>query len=483
MCHTIEIIGLGAGDLDQLSLGIYRKLAANESKRYVRTIDHPAVKQLMQEGMTFTSFDQAYETTERFEDVYQHITDTLLEKAQRHNIVYAVPGHPMLAEKTVQLLLNQDNIPVNVVGGQSYLDALFTSLKIDPIEGFQFIDGTSFNRSQLNYQHHIIFSQVYDRFIASDVKLTLLEDLPPDYTVKIVEAAGSDQETITEVSLEELDRAFPDVNNLISIYIPPVPDEMLHHTFTQLREAMAALRGPDGCPWDRAQTHETLREYAIEEVYELIEAIDEQNDDGIVEELGDMLLQVMLHSQIGEDDGYFSIDDVIRSITDKMIHRHPHVFGDRSAETVDAVHRTWDALKQAEKGHQRDAVLDGVPTGLPGLAKAFKLQKKAAKVGFGWEDIQDIWEKLEEELDEVQEAVNSGKQSELEQELGDVLFVLANISRYYKINPEIALNQTNQKFVSRFSHIETELQAKGKDIKQVTLEEMDYYWNQAKGKE
>src|SRR5699024_5248641 len=179
----------------------------------------------------------------------------------------------------------------------------------------------------------------------------------------------------------------------------------------------------------------------------------------------------------------FTVDDVIRSITEKMIHRHPHVFGDQSAKSVDVVYRTWDAIKQEEKGDQRKSVLDGVPIGLPALAKAFKLQKKAAKVGFDWDDIQDIWNKLQEELEEVQEAITAQNQPEIEKELGDVLFVLANISRYYKINPEIALNQTNQKFLSRFSHIERELQVQGKDIRETPLEEMDHYWNQAKRKE
>ncbi|ALX49436.1 nucleoside triphosphate pyrophosphohydrolase [Lentibacillus amyloliquefaciens] len=483
MGYTIEVIGLGSGDLDQLSLGIYKKLISGTSALYVRTADHPAIEQLEEEGVSFRAFDEIYESRAQFADVYQQITDTLMEKARHHKIVYAVPGHPMMAEQTIQLLLDQDEVPVEIIGGQSYLDALFTSLKIDPIDGFQFVDGTGFRRSQLNYGHHIVFCQVYDQFIASDIKLTLLEDLPPDYPVIIAEAAGSRREKITEVNLEELDHKFSGVNNLVSVYVPPAPEEVLHHTFAKLRQVISALRAPDGCPWDRAQTHETLREYAIEEVYELIEAIDSKDDDGIVEELGDILLQVMLHSQIGEDDGYFTIDDVIRSITDKMIHRHPHVFKDQSAETVEAVYKTWDTLKQEEKGDQRTSVLDGVPAGLPALAKAFKLQKKAAKVGFGWDDSQDIWHKFQEELEEVQEAISSKSLSELEKELGDVLFVLANISRYYKINPEIALSRTNEKFLSRFSYIETNLQEQGKDIREVSLDEMDAYWNQAKRNE
>lgn len=479
MGHKIEVIGIGAGDMDQLPLGIYKKLTKIKSTVYTRTMDHPVIAALQQEGVIFESFDENYEAEGQFEEVYQAIAEKLIEAARHTPIIYTVPGHPMLAEKTVQLLLEQREIEIDIVGGRSYLDDLFTALKMDPIEGFQFVDGTSFERSQLDYRHHIIFCQVYDRFIASDVKLSLLEDLPADYEVKVMEAVGSEQEVIKTVPLSELDHAM-EISNLTSVYIPPAPSDLLNHTFTRLREIIAALRGPNGCPWDQAQTHESLREYAIEEVYELIEAIDDQDDEGIIEELGDVLLQVMLHSQIGEDDGYFMIDDVIRSITDKMIHRHPHVFAEQSVDSVAGVIKNWDALKKEEKGEQRKSVLDGVPKHYPSLAKAYNLQRKAAKVGFNWEDVADIWRKLDEELKEVEEAIEKQDHSEIEKEFGDVLFVLANITRYYKINPEIALNQTNQKFISRFSFIEQRLTEQGKDINKTTLEEMNGYWDQAK---
>jgi tetrapyrrole methylase family protein/MazG family protein len=478
----IEIIGLGAGDIDQLPLGLYKKLTQSASVICTRTMEHPVIQSLQKEGAAFEGFDHFYESEEQFDRVYERITNTLLEKAEGTSIIYTVPGHPMLAEKTVQLLLEQQDIEVEIVGGKSYLDDLFSALKIDPIDGFQFIDGTSFGRSQLVYRQHLIFCQVYDRFIASEVKLALLEDLPPDYMVTIVEAAGSHKETIRELPLEELDRSMQ-MSNLTSVYVPPAPDNLLNHTFDRLREIIAVLRGPNGCPWDRKQTHESLRPYAIEEVYELIDAIDQQDDENIVEELGDVLLQVMLHSQIGEDQGYFQVDDVIRSITEKMIHRHPHVFGNREAETVDEVYKNWDELKKEEKGKKApSSVLEGIPKQLPSLAKAYKLQHKAAKVGFEWEDVSGVWDKLDEELLEVKEAIEAGDAQEIEKELGDVLFVLANLARYYKVNPEIALNRSNKKFLSRFSFIEKQLNKQKKDIKQTSLTEMDNLWNQAKGR-
>lgn len=480
----IEVIGLGAGDINQLSLGIYKKLTNTETTIFTRTIDHPVIDSLQAEGVRFESFDAMYEEEEQFGTVYDRITEALLKHATEasETLIYTVPGHPMLAEKTVQLLLLQQEVEVTVVGGQSYLDDLFTSLKIDPIEGFQFIDGTSFNRSALDYSHHLIFCQVYDRFIASNVKLALLEDLPADYKVTIIEAAGSEQERITMIPLEELDHSM-EISNLTSVYVPPAPPTVLNHTFSRLREVMATLRGPGGCPWDQEQTHESLREYTIEEVYELIDAIDAEDDDNIIEELGDILMHVMLHSQIGEDAGYFTIEDVIRSITDKMIFRHPHVFSNTKVDSVDDVNKNWEELKKQEKGDERKSVLDGIPKHLPSLAKAFKIQKKAAKVGFNWENVTDIWEKLDEEVKEVQEAIQMKSMSEIEDEFGDVLFVLANLTRYYKINPEIALNRANQKFISRFTFIEEQFEKKRADINKATLEEMDAYWNEAKGRE
>ncbi|RKQ33033.1 nucleoside triphosphate pyrophosphohydrolase [Oceanobacillus halophilus] len=479
----IEIIGLGAGDVNQLSLGIYKKLTAQKSEIYTRTLDHPVIDALKLEGINFFGFDYIYESEKGFELVYNQIVATLIEKAKNsEGIIYTVPGHPMLAEKTVQLLLEQTEVEVEITGGQSYLDDMFTALQIDPIEGFQFIDGTSFERSQLQYRGHLIFCQVYDQFIASDVKLALLEDLPPNYEVTLLEAVGSSDEVIRTVPLEELDHQV-EISNLTSVYVPPVPTELLNHRFENLRAVMRTLRGPNGCPWDRKQTHESLREHSIEEIYELIEAIDNQDDEGIIEELGDILMHVMLHSQIGEDNGYFTVDDVIRGITNKMIYRHPHVFGDAKLETADDVTRNWEELKKKEKGNKRKSVLDGVPKPMPSLAKAYQLQRKAAKVGFDWDEVSDIWNKLDEEVGEVKEAIEIKDKLEVEKEFGDVLFVLANLTRYYNINPEIALEQTNQKFISRFTYIEEQLSKQGKDIHHSSLAEMDALWNKKKERE
>lgn len=477
MTKKIEIIGLGAGDIEQLPLGIYRKLHETKETIYARTADHPVIEVLEKEGIEFETFDYMYEKHDDFESVYEEIVDYLVRKAEEQSLIYAVPGHPLLAERTVQLLLERNDVTVDIIGGHSYLDAIFTSLQIDPIEGFQFIDGTSFSRESLNFNHHIVFCQVYDQFIASEVKLTLLEDLPPDYEVKIVEAAGTKEEKIKTVKLEDLDRDLS-TSNLLSIYVPPVPQDLLYHQFSTLRSIVRTLRGPNGCPWDKKQTHESLREYAVEEVYELIDAINRQNDEDIIEELGDVLLQVMLHSQIGEDQGYFTVDDVIKRITEKMIHRHPHVFAPEKGL------KSWDELKREEKKNSDEkSILDSIVTHAPALQVAYKLQKKAAKVGFDWPDVSDVWKKLEEELQEFHEAYEANNQEEMEKELGDILFVLANVAKFHQINPEIALQRTNEKFIRRFQEIERKVRLKGKELKDMTLEELDAFWEEAKRKE
>jgi len=475
----IFIVGLGAGDFEQLPVKVYKKLMNFNGKLFLRTEDHPVVGELKSKGLNFTSFDFIYEEYDDFQLVYAEIVKTILTESKKNPIVYAVPGHPMLAEQTVQLLLKEAEERIEIIGGHSYLDDLFTALKIDPIEGFQFIDGTSFARDRIQYENHVIFCQVYDEFIASEVKLALLEDLPYDYPVIIVEAAGSRGERIREVPLEDLDRSVT-LSNLTSVYVPPVPKELLNHKFSRLREIFRTLRGPGGCAWDRSQTHKSLKPYAIEEVYELLAAIDAEDDEAIIEELGDALLQVMLHSQIGEDDGYFTIDDVIRKLSEKMIYRHPHVFGEKEADSIEDIEKTWEQLKRAERAEAAKSLLDSLPGNLPSLSMAFELQHEAAKVGFDWTEVEPIWEKLREEISEVKEAISSGNESNIEEEFGDVLFVLANLMRFYDLHPEVALHRANEKFRRRFKHIEKRLKEEGKDINKVTLEEMDYYWDEAK---
>lgn len=487
--NEITIIGLGAGDLDQLPLGIYKKLLQTE-QCFVRTIDHPVIGDLKREGINFTAFDGIYEKHDQFEAVYEEIAGTLLKEASNRSVLYAVPGHPMVAEKTVQLLLEKGpalGIAIKLEGGQSFLDPLFQAVKIDPIEGFQLLDGTDLSPDDLHITQHMIIGQVYDAFSASNVKLTLMEKLPDDYEVYIVTAAGSSQEKVTKCALFELDRQM-ELSNLTSVYVPPVSEEALRYReFSKLRQVIAELRGPDGCPWDKKQTHESLKKYLIEEAYELIDSIDEEDDEGMVGELGDVLLQVMLHSQIGEDEGMFTIDDVIEGITAKMIRRHPHVFGDVEVNGEEDVLVNWQKIKENEKGSETKAlqsILDGIEKSLPNLLRAEEYQKRAAKVGFDWDEVSEAWKKVREEVQELEAEILSPNRDvdRIKSELGDLFFALVNISRYYDIQAEEAVYKANQKFHRRFTYIEECIQRADKKFEDYTLEELDSYWDEAKAK-
>lgn len=483
MTNKITIVGLGAGDLNQLPYGVYRLLTQSK-QLFLRTKEHPVISELGDQ-IHYESFDVIYEENDDFDQVYTSIVEILLTTANEMDVIYAVPGHPLVAEKTVQLLLKEGRekgYTVKIEGGQSFLDSTFQALEIDPVEGFQLVDAFDLKRDMLQLKGHVIITQVYDQIIASEVKLTLMEQLPDDYKIKIVTAAGSSIQELKEIELYELDRETT-INNLTSVYVPPVKDEaILYHQFSSFREIIAELRGPNGCPWDKEQTHQSLKKYLIEECYELIEAIDKDDVDHIIEELGDVLLQVVLHAQIGEDEGLFSIDEVIRGVAEKMVRRHPHVFGNHSVADSNEVLANWEEIKRQEKGNREDqSVLDAVAASLPALSKAYHLQKKAAKVGFDWPSVEGAWVKVKEELKEFEEEIAANNDQQfIMKEFGDLLFAFVNVGRHYKIEPEEALSATNVKFIDRFRYIEKMAYERRKELQNMSLEEMDYYWNEAK---
>jgi tetrapyrrole methylase family protein/MazG family protein len=251
------------------------------------------------------------------------------------------------------------------------------------------------------------------------------------------------------------------------------------NNFQKLVDIMTLLRSNYGCPWDKVQTSESIKPYLIEETYEVIEAIDEKDPVKMKEELGDLLLQVVFHAQIAKDRGEFDINDVIDKISDKMVSRHPHVFGDAKFETPEEVTKQWQDRKR-EEGKLKDSALEGVPKELPSLLRAHRLQSRAAKVGFDWAKVEDVFEKLDEELEEFKEALEKKDKKEIEDELGDIFFVLVNISRFVGVNAEEALRKTISKFISRFRYIEMTAADEGRQLSDMTLEEMDALWNEAK---
>ena len=249
-----------------------------------------------------------------------------------------------------------------------------------------------------------------------------------------------------------------------------------------LVDVVAKLRAPDGCPWDKVQTHESLRRYFIEETYEVVDAIDNKDMHNLREELGDVLLQVVFHSSLAEESGSFSLQDVINDVTEKMIHRHPNVFPQDNPEKEGKIY-TWDELKAQEKGNIRKNVLDGISKGLPALVAAQKLQEKAGKVGFDWDELEPVWAKVSEEIGEFKEAVAKKDRENMEKEAGDVLFSLINLFRWYKISGENALNRTNTKFRQRFSHVQACVNQSDRSWEDFSLAELDAFWEEAKVQE
>ena len=240
---------------------------------------------------------------------------------------------------------------------------------------------------------------------------------------------------------------------------------------------MQSLRSENGCEWDKEQTHESLRQYLIEEAYEAVEAIDNGDMNLLKEELGDLLLHVVFHAKLGEEKGNFDINDVLAGINEKLIRRHPHVFGEKSEKNIEKIKMDWEELKQIEG---RGSRIDGVPTNLSGLQRAFRLQEKAATTGFDWDNVDDIWTKIDEEIEEVRKASSDGNEKELEEEIGDLIFSAVNLSRFMGVNPEDALRRTIKKFESRFKSIEKAAEDSGRDITELSLEEMDKIWESSK---
>lgn len=481
---TITVVGLGPGSPDHLTVGAVEALRSGRPV-LLRTRMHPTVQALTAMGVSFQSCDDLYEGGASFEAVYEAIADRVL---RYNDVVYAVPGHPLVGETTVKLLQTRARDRVEILVGPSFLDTLLITLGLDPVDGMELLDALQLDRRLPSGDLPAIVMQVHSRGVASNAKLALMERYPDDHPVILVRAAGiPGEERRLELPLHHVDH-IDWVDYLTTLYLPPLKRSHVgdadprrwapaRWSADPLVEVMTHLRGPDGCPWDKEQTHQTLRKYLLEEAYEAVEAIDLGDPDKLCEELGDVLLQVVFHAQVAREQGDFDFHDIVQSITAKLVRRHPHVFGTARAETAEDVTRTWEAVKRAEGGNRRsDSVLDGVSKALPSLTRAFDVQKKAAKVGFDWDDLQGPVEKVREELAEVLAAAPA----EREGELGDLLFAVVNVARMLKVDPELALTQTTAKFIRRFQHIERRAAKMGRNLPEMTLAEMDRLWDEAK---
>lgn len=348
---TIQILGLGSGELAQLPLGVYRVLQeamAKETCVYLRTKEHPVVQTLCDEGLRTESFDDIYEQHDTFEAVYQTITEKLIQLAkEKCAIIYAVPGHPMVAEKVVQLLLEQEEIHVEVVGGKSFIDDLVQAVNVDMINGFQLVDALDFKIDELLLTQSIMIMQVFNAFVASEVKLSLMERYPDDYMVALVHAAGTTQQKVDWVPLFELDQLGTEVYNLTTVFVPAMKQDDATKSFVTLQTYMDAIAQKD--IWLREQTHHTLIPYLKEETQEFVDAVERDDIDNMIEELGDLLWQVLFHTSVAEQDGYFNLEDVLDVLNRKIRRRHPHVFDGVEVNSIEELDALWQSIKKQEK--------------------------------------------------------------------------------------------------------------------------------------
>ena len=486
----IIIAGLGPGDPEALPLGVLKVLKAGE-RIFLRTERHPVVPWLKEQGCKFLALDCYYEEETDFESVYRLICQRILEEARQGQVVYAVPGHPLVAERSVELIMGQSenqNIDFKILPAMSFLDATWALLRIDPLAGVKVLDGLDLGEDDLDPTVAAVVAQVHSRLVAADVKITLLERYPPDHPAVLVRAAGvPGQEWVERLPLYQLDRV-DKIDHLTTVYLPPLAGKgvpMVKYPVDPLVNVLAQLRGPGGCPWDREQDHLTLARYLLEESHEVLEAIRQGSTYKICEELGDLLLQIVFHAQIACENGHFDINDVVAGITKKMVRRHPHVFGNVKVADSDEVMVNWDRIKQVEKGGSGEDLIipPGTGKGWPALMGASKVQALAAKVGFDWPDYHGALDKTREELGELIEALAGEDRGEVAAELGDLLFAVVNLARLLQVDAETALLATIDKFTRRFAYIETRVARDGGKWGEYSLERLDDLWEEAKKQE
>ncbi|MDY0235862.1 MAG: nucleoside triphosphate pyrophosphohydrolase [Gudongella sp.] len=482
--NKIYIVGLGPGSMDSLTLGAVNRINSDKP-HFLRTLKHPSVQYFNDNNIMFTSFDDIYDTKDSFDEVYNTIVLELIEAVKKHGeINYYVPGNPMVAEKTVQLLIESFNEEeIEIVSGISFIEPILEVMNKDPIEGLKVLDGIDIKASDVDINSHLIITQVYNSSVMSDAKLVLMEIYPDEYKVSLIHNAGiSGAEMVENLFLYEIDHS-KNIGSLTSLFIPKVEKEKYPiYDYNDITNIMKQLRSEGGCPWDREQDHLSIRAAILEEAYELVEALNGEDIDHIVEELGDLLLQVVFQAQIALDEGEFNPILVTTSLANKLITRHPHVFFQKNVDNSAEVVYNWDEIKyQSRNISLLSEKLRNIPR-LPALMRSYKVQEKAAQIGFDWEDIKGSSDKIIEEHNEVLEAYNlNGKGDfELEGEIGDLLFAVVNLSRFLEINPEVALERTTGKFIKRLETMEYKAKEMGIILKELNLEQLDNLWDLAK---
>jgi len=482
----IVIVGLGPAGADLL-LPAARDAMAGAPVCWVRTDRHPAVAELRGAGLEVRSFDDRYDGAEDLDQVYREIVETLLAEASTHGeVVYAVPGSPAVAERTVELLhvaAREGTVVLSVVPGLSFADAAWARIGVDPMAtGARVVDGRALEVAMIDAGGPLLVAQCDHALVLGDVKVTLLERHPPETIVVAVQRLGLSDELVTELPLAELDhRIVPD--HLTAVFVP-APELSGPQELARLLALAEQLRAPDGCPWDAEQTHHSLSRYLLEESYEVVEAVerlpvaapaDTAADDpayaGLVDELGDLLYQVIFHAVLAEEAGAFGMAEVARGIHDKLVRRHPHVFGDVDAGTSDAVMANWEQIKKAEKGVE--SIVAGITPGLASLLYAHKLLRKAASVGLDPGDAEASLRSIGDAVDRLRR----GEGAEAEHALGDLLAAAVAFARTQGIDAESSLRGWSARFKDRFEAMERLASERGLDLHTMDPTAVESLWS------
>ena len=481
----VVIVGLGPG-APEFATEQTRAAIAAVPHRFLRTSRHPS-SGLVPEA---SSLDHLYETADTFADVYAQITETIVAAAiERGEVLYAVPGSPLILERSVAHLRTDPRIACTVLPAMSFLDLAYAALGIDPVEaGVRLVDGHEFAVSAAGHNGALLVAHCHANWVLSDIKLAVddASDMSnDDLEVVILQRLGTPEEAVVRTTWSQLDSTV-EADHLTSIYIPRLGVGVAEH-YARFHALARTLR--EQCPWDIEQTHASLIPYLLEETYEVVDALqaldpdDAATDEDLIEELGDLLYQVEFHATIAEQQGRFTIADVTQGVHDKLVRRHPHVFGpDGSApiavDSTAQVLRNWESIKREEKG--RTSIFDGIPSSLPSLSYAYKAQKKAASTGFDWPEIGGALAKIPEEVDELMEARATGDSAAIADELGDLLFSVVNVARHLKVDPEVALRAAVNKFRTRFEAVERLALARDIDLGSCGLTVLDQLWDDVK---
>lgn len=429
----LHIVGLGPGDAGSITIETFSIL--RETRVILRTGIHPTVEFLDDWGIDYTTLDHLYETGEHFADVYGEIAGAVIQEAMAAtgDITYCVPGNPMIAEKSVAEIISRAKaagLEYTVHSAVSFIDTILAAIGRDPINGLLVLDAGDLTTKGLSDQADTIITQVYNQRVASDVKLALSNYVEDESEILYIKAAGiRDQEIIRRIPLYMLDRQ-EDIDHLTTIFIEK---ENIKRGFLDLKRTIDALREPGGCPWDREQTHESLKRFMIEEAYEAVDAVNDNDMDHLCEELGDVLLQVLLNARIAEESGYFDIWDVIRGVDAKMISRHPHVFSDLDLKDSAEVLKNWEKIKHEETGNvELPEKLLKIPKSVPAFIRALEVSKKAATYGIEKPGYEAIITSLKNGLENGKPATKA--------DMAEILLQCTLLADAMGLEPETLLN-------------------------------------------